>query len=105
MTNETRLREIQALEQTAHACTVQKRTSENELAEVGSALKELGDEAYHIIGNIMVKTSPERIRGELEQQKAQIEERISRLEAQEKQIHQQMRSLQEKILGDENVQV
>lgn len=94
------INKIQLLEQNIQAIAMQKQQTQTQLFEIDSALKELEDskESYKIIANIMVKEPQEKIKKELNERKEIIDLRIKTLEKQEKQIKDQIKELQEKIV-------
>lgn len=64
-------------------------------AEIESALSELSGDAYKIIGNIMVSTSEEKLRRELEEKKKLVELRLQSLEKQEAQLQKKAETTSE----------
>lgn len=71
--------------------TIQKQTMQRRRIELESALEELHtDEAWKVIGNIMVKKKPEVLKQELQ-------EKLDRITQQLKHIEKQETRLQEKI--------
>lgn len=99
MTSNT-LQELEQLEQTLHTHLVQKQAYQAQLAEAESAQQEMGDVAYRIIGNLMVKTSPATLKDELETKQLTLKKRIVALETQEKKLREDMQKLQQEALGD-----
>ena len=71
------------------------------MIEIESALKELGstDEAYKIVGNIIVHTKKEDLKKDLEEKKKIVDLRISNLEKQEEKIRERSKKLQEEVMG------
>jgi prefoldin beta subunit len=69
--------------------------------EVENATRELAEakESYRIVGNIMVKAAPEKLKSELEERKATLQARISAIERQEQKLREEMQRLQKEILG------
>ena len=95
-----KIKQLQMLEQALQQLLVQKQTFQLQLMEVESALKELEgtQEAYKIIGNIMVLTKKEELDEELQEKKETIVLRVSSLEKQEAKTRERASSLQKDIL-------
>ncbi len=96
-----KIKQLQMLEQALQQLLMQKQTFQLQLMEVESALKELegNDEAYKIIGNIMVLTKKESLKEELQEKKETIGLRIGTLEKQEAKTREKASSLQKDILA------
>ncbi len=69
---------------------VQKQRLQREKIELESAVEELTDasESYKIIGNVMIKKTPQDIKKGLEEQLEKLVTRIGVLEKQEKQLRE-----------------
>jgi prefoldin beta subunit len=96
-----KIKQLQMLEQALQQLLMQKQTFQLQLMEVESALKELqgNDEAYKIIGNIMVLTKKESLENELQEKKETIGLRIAALEKQEAKTREKASSLQKDVLA------
>lgn len=94
------LLQAQNVEQGLHAQAAQRATLQQQLSEVDNALGELENtsEAYRIIGNIMVKTSPEKMKTELSEKKESINARLQSVQRQETRFREQLEALQKEIL-------
>ncbi len=94
------INKIQLLEQNVQAIAAQKQQTQTQLFEIESALKELdgSKESYKILANIMIKTSQDQLKKELNEKKEIIDLRMKTLEKQEKQIKEQIKTLQEEIV-------
>lgn len=103
MSNEKQadLQKLQVIEQTLHSYTAQKNSYQQQLAEVENAITELSGthESYRIIGNIMVKASPEKLKTELDEKKSVLQTRITSVERQEAKLKEEMEKLQKQVLG------
>ncbi|MCX8147204.1 MAG: prefoldin subunit beta [Candidatus Woesearchaeota archaeon] len=97
---EEKIAQLQLLEQSLQSFLVQKQNMQTQLFEIETALKELGktDNAYRIIGNIMVKSSRDELKKDLEQKKSMIDLRIKNIEKQEEKIREKVKSLQQEVL-------
>ena len=94
------LLQAQNVEQGLHAQAAQRAALQQQLSEVDNALGELENtsEAYRIIGNIMVKTSPEKMKTELSEKKESINARLQSVQRQETRFREQLEALQKEIL-------
>ncbi len=99
-----KVRQLQMLEQALQQLLLQKQTFHLQLMETESALKELQgtQEAYKIVGNIMVLTKKEELEKELNEKKETTELRISSLEKQETRTREKASSLQKEIIASMN---
>src|SRR3990167_4852011 len=82
-----KVKELQLLEQNLGNLLFQKQTFQLELGEVTSASEELeaskGD-VFKIVGNVMIKSSKERLKKELDEKKDLISLRMKSIEKQER---------------------
>jgi len=94
------MQQAQTIEQALHAQTTQRATLQQQLGEADNALEQSASspEAYRIIGNIMVKTDPTKLRAELEEKKSNLIARIGSVERQEKRLREQLEELQKRVL-------
>jgi len=99
---EEKLAKLQLFEQNLQNLLLQKQQFQTQLKEVESALDGLKNstENYKIIGNIMVKSSKEKLEEELKQKKEMLELRIKSIEKQEKQIKEKAEDLQKEVLKE-----
>ena len=82
---EQKIEQLQLFEQSLQSMLMQKQQFQSQLAEINSALGELEktEEAYKIVGNIMVSSKKEDLKEDLGSKKEIIELRIKTLEKQE----------------------
>ena len=68
---EQKIAQLQLMEQNLQSFLMQRQQFQSQLVEVESALKELdkSKESYKIVGNIMVSTSKEELKKDLEEKK------------------------------------
>lgn len=94
------IQQLQILEQNLQNFLLQKQQFQTQLIEIDSALEELKDnnEAYKIIGNIMVKTNKEELEKDLKNKKEMIDLRIKNMEKQEEKIQERQKKIQEEVL-------
>ncbi len=99
-----KVRQLQMLEQALQQLLMQKQAFQLQLMETESALKELQgkEEAYKIVGNIMVLTKKEELEKELNEKKETTELRISSLEKQETRTREKASALQKEVIAAMN---
>lgn len=96
-----KIQKLQLLEQNLQNLLLQKQTFQLELDETGSALSELKEakeEAYKIIGSIMVKVKKDKLEKELLNKKETLSLRIKNIEKQEQIFKEQFTQIRTKIL-------
>ncbi|MBI2651481.1 prefoldin subunit beta [Candidatus Woesearchaeota archaeon] len=100
--SEKKINQLQMLEQSMQSLMAQKQQFQLQQVEIESALKELENvnEAYKIIGNIMVLTPKNSLKDELNSKKDVTELRIKSMEKQETQLREKASKLQNEILKE-----
>ncbi len=84
---DSKIKELQMLEQQRQIFLMEKQSTEVEFNEVSNAIQELNntnDEVYKIIGGIMVKSEKKNIIQELNDKKKILEIKISSLDKQDR---------------------
>lgn len=101
--DEEKIEKLQILEQSRQTLNAQKQNFQARKAEIEIALSEIEktNEAYKIIGNIMLLSDKEKLKKELEEEKELIDLRIKSIEKQEDSITQKMKNLQDEIIKKE----
>ena len=99
---EKKISQLQLMEQSMQSLSMQKQQFQLQQVEVESAMKELEnvEEAYKIVGNIMVLSKKTDIKEELNSKKEIIELRIKSLEKQENHMRDKASKLQSEILKE-----
>tara|TARA_Y100000310_G_scaffold315310_1_gene365690 strand:- start:33 stop:368 length:336 start_codon:yes stop_codon:yes gene_type:complete len=95
------IQELQVLEQNLQTITMQKQAFQAELGETENALTELSktkQEAYKIIGQIMIKADNNDLQKELNEKKELVSLRLKTLEQQEASLVKSTETLREKVL-------
>ncbi len=98
--DETRLQELQILEQRLQNSILQKQAFQMELAETNSALKEVeksGEEVFKIIGQLMIKAEKGKIQEELLSKEKILELRIKTFEKQENSLSEQVEKIRDEL--------
>lgn len=98
--DETKIQEMQILEQRLQNSMMQRQSFEMELAETNSAIEEIkkaGDDVFKIIGQLMIKSEKSKIEEELLNKLKILELRIKTLEKQESSLGEQLEKLREEV--------
>ena len=97
---EQKISQLQMFEQSLQTFLGQKQQFQIQLVEIESALNELddADKAYKIIGNIMVESTKNELKSDLQSKKEMLELRIRTMEKQESQVRERASKLQSEIL-------
>ena len=99
---EDKIRELQMIEHTLLNLVTQRQTFNIEVNEVNSALEGLKNSkglVYKILGNIMVESSKDDLKKELEDKKKFIDLRMNSIEKQEKIIKSKAEAIQKEVLA------
>ncbi|MAE42983.1 prefoldin subunit beta [Candidatus Woesearchaeota archaeon] len=99
---ENKINQLQMMEQSMQNLSMQKQQFQLQQVEIESALKELENvnEAYKIVGNIMVLSKKDELKKDLDSKKEVIELRVKNLEKQETQMRNKASKLQEEVLKE-----
>lgn len=99
---EQKIQQLQLIEQNLQNSLVQKQQFQTQLVEIDSALEELKgkNEAYQIIGNIMVSQTTTVLEKDLKNKKEMLELRIKNLEKQEEKLKNKVKNIQEDVLKE-----
>jgi len=100
--SEKKISQLQMLEQSMQNLLMQKQQFQLQQVEIESALKELENvnEAYKIVGNIMVLSKKDDLKNDLTSKKEIIELRIKNMEKQENQVREKASKLQNEVLKE-----
>ncbi len=92
---------LQMIEQNVQSLLMQKQQFQAQLFELESALKEIEktDEAFKIVGNVMIKTDKTALRTELNAKKEIIDLRLKNIDKQEKQLKDKAETLQKEVMS------
>lgn len=92
---------LQLIEQNVQTLLMQKQQFQAQLFEVDSALKEIEktDEAFKIVGNVMLKADKPALKAELGSKKELIDLRLKNIEKQEKQLKEKAEALQKEVMS------
>jgi prefoldin beta subunit len=97
-----KIQQMQLLEQNMQNFMQQKQQFQSQLIEINSAIDELekSEEAYKIIGNVMVLSKKEDLKKDLNSKKDMVELRIKTIEKQEAELKEKAKKLQGEVLSE-----
>ena len=97
-----KIQQLQLLQQNLQNILLQKQQLQNQLLELESALAELRttDQAYKIVGKIMIATSKEKLLQELEHKKEVQEVRLKNIIKQEEKLTQNIEDSRQEALHE-----
>ena len=100
--SEKKLGQLQMVEQSMQSLLMQKQQFQLQQVEIESALKELEnvDEAYKIVGGIMVLSKKADLKDDLTSKKEVTELRIKNVEKQEAQLRDKATKLQTEVMKE-----
>ena len=100
--SEKKISQLQLLEQSMQNLLMQKQQFQLQQVEVESALKELENvnEAYKIVGNIMILSKKDDLKKDLDSKKEVMELRIKNMEKQEDQLREKASKLQNEVMKE-----
>jgi len=92
---------LQMIEQNIQALLMQKQQFQGQLFELESALKEIEktDDAFKIVGNVMIKTDKAALKAELTSKKEIVDLRLKNIDKQEKQLKEKAETLQKEVMS------
>ncbi|MFC1801654.1 prefoldin subunit beta [Nanoarchaeota archaeon] len=92
--------QLQLIQQNLQTILMQKQQFQMQLNEIDSALQEIVNtqQAYKIIGNIMVAGKKEEIEADLKKKKEILEIRIKNLETQEQKLRSKVEDMQKGVV-------
>jgi len=99
-----KIQEMQILEQSLQQILMQKQAFQMEISETQAALKELdnsGDEAYKVIGQLMLKADKKEIKKELENKYKLLKKRADTLDEQEEEFSKKLEEIRDEVLGND----
>jgi prefoldin beta subunit len=93
---------LQQLQQKLEIIVAQRNQSEIQLKETEQALSELekleqGNDVYKMVGTLLIKAKPEKIKEELKDRKETLELRVKTLQRQEERSKKQLEEMRAKV--------
>ncbi len=99
--NNEEIQKFQQIQQQLQMILMQKQNVQAQKSEIENALNEIkkvgDDEAYEVVGNIMVKKSKKEMEDSLQKKKEMFDLRLKTIEKQQKSLSEKASELQEKI--------
>ena len=97
-----KIQQLQSMQQNLQNITLQKQQVEAQLIELNSALQEISttQQAYKIVGKIMVASSKEQLQKDLQDQKEVADVRLKSLLKQEESFKHSMEELQQEVVKE-----
>ena len=92
------IEKLQKAEQKLQTIAARRQSVQAQLAECESARKEISDESYKIIGNIMVKKSKESLEAELSEKEAKLKEHLETFTREEQGLQKEVQQLQQEMM-------
>ena len=99
-----KIQEMQILEQSMQQIIMQKQAFQMELSETEAALNELensGDEAYKVIGQLMLRSDKKKIKEELENKHKLMKTRADALDKQEEEFSKKLEVIRDEVVGND----
>lgn len=95
-----KIQKLQSIEQSLQSFSAQHQSVRSQLLESESALRELekGENAYKIVGSIMVRQSREKLVAELKEKELALRSRLKKVQDQENGLREEAHSLQQEIM-------
>lgn len=102
METESKINQIQMMEQSLQNLLAQKQQFQSQLLEIETAQKEIAPtkSAYKIIGNIMVQKDKAALEGELKEKLDKTAMRLKSIDKQEEKVKERIKALQDEVMAD-----
>lgn len=103
MEENPKLQQLQFIEQNLQAILMQKQAFQMEISETVNSLKEVeksDDDVFKIVGQLMIKTSKNKVVEELKAKEKILETRMKNLEDQEKKLTEEVTKIREEVLSE-----
>jgi prefoldin beta subunit len=96
-----KVNQLQMLRQSLESVVMQKQQIESSLIEIDSAISQLSssNKSFKIIGKIMIESSNDDLKKELEEKKEVIQIRLKNFTSQEEKIKKDMEELQKEVVA------
>jgi prefoldin beta subunit len=97
-----KVNELQLLQQNLQNVLTQKQQLQSQLVELDSALTELNttNQAYKIVGKIMVASDKNELVKDLSEKKEVVEVRMKNFDKQEKKLKESMENVQQEVMKE-----
>lgn len=100
--SEEKIQQLNIIENSLGQIVSQKQQYQKFILEIDTALKEIEgkDEAYSIVGSVMIKKDSKEIKKDLDERKELYTTRITSLEKQEEKLREQATTIREDVIGN-----
>jgi len=101
MENQSKMEEMQMLDQKMNNLLMQKQAFQVELNETQSALEEVnksGDDVFKIVGQLMIKSDKTKVKEELSNKEKMLNLRLTTLEKQEESLMKELEKFREEFM-------
>lgn len=98
--NQNNIDALGILEQNLASLVSQRQTLQKQLLDISQAQEEVAkvEDAYQIVGTIMIKKNAEDLSKELDEKKETLTIKVSSVQKQEEQIRKQLQTLQDEVM-------
>ena len=99
---EENIEKLKVLEQNLSSVVMQRQNFQKQILEIDFAIKELKnvDDAYHIVGTIMIKKSASDLLSQLNEKKETISVKITSVLKQEESLRGELQELQTLVMAE-----
>ena len=99
--SEEKINRLNMLEQNLRQFSQQKQALQTQILEFESAISEIDDQdTYKLVGNILVKKNPKKLKEEMLQEKATNDEALKTLEEQEIKLRDKAEALRKELMEE-----
>ena len=98
---EEKIAQLQLFEQNLQNFFIQRQTFQNQVSEIENAMNELEktkEDAYKLVGNIMLKKKKEDLINDLKSKKEILDIRIKNIEKQENKIKERVTEIRDEVM-------
>tara|TARA_Y100000310_G_scaffold302635_1_gene340183 strand:+ start:27763 stop:28104 length:342 start_codon:yes stop_codon:yes gene_type:complete len=102
---EQKIAQLQLMEQNLQNFLMQKQNFQTQLLEIDTAITELDktkEDAYKIVGNVMIKEKKENLIKDLKSKKEVLDLRLKTLDKQESKIKEKATEMQQEVVQELN---
>jgi prefoldin beta subunit len=102
--DQEKIQQMQFLEQNLQAVMMQKQAFQMEISETTAAIGEVEkskEDVFKIVGQLMIKTSSEKVLEDLKKKEKVLQTRLEALEKQEESLSEQSEKLRNELIGSQ----
>ena len=99
---QAKVNQLRLLQQNLQNVSTQKQQLQNQVIEIASALETLegAQSSFRIVGKIMIATSPQKLKQELQEQKSAVDMRLKAFTRQEEKLKENIEGMQKEVLDE-----